>query len=89
MTEQLASLLTQKQALDEQIAQTYAQAKQAAIEQAKSLIQAHNMTQAELGIKASPLKGRKAPVKYTGPNGETWSGRGRTPKWYTAAHGPQ
>lgn len=31
-------------------------------------------------------KGRKPaagaiPVKYRGPNGEEWSGRGRTPKW--------
>ncbi len=25
-----------------------------------------------------------APVKYRGPNGETWSGRGLTPNWLTA-----
>lgn len=23
------------------------------------------------------------PVKYKGPNGETWTGQGRTPKWIT------
>lgn len=23
------------------------------------------------------------PVKYRGPNGEEWSGRGRQPKWLT------
>jgi len=25
--------------------------------------------------------GDKVPVKYRGPNGEEWSGRGRSPKW--------
>ncbi len=25
--------------------------------------------------------GRELPVKYRGPNGETWSSRGRVPKW--------
>ena len=36
----------------------------------------------------APKAGRKAgqPVaaKYRGPNGETWSGRGLTPKWLTS-----
>ena len=31
-----------------------------------------------------PLKGRKAPVKYRGPKGETWSGRGLAPRWLVA-----
>ena len=34
--------------------------------------------------KKHPLKGRKAPVKYRGPNGETWSGRGLPPRWLSA-----
>ena len=25
-----------------------------------------------------------APIKYRGPNGEAWSGRGLTPKWLVA-----
>ncbi len=29
----------------------------------------------------SKLKGRKLPVKFKGPNGETWAGRGRLPHW--------
>lgn len=32
----------------------------------------------------SPLKGKKAPVRFRGPNGETWTGRGRTPRWLSA-----
>jgi DNA-binding protein H-NS len=36
------------------------------------------------GRRAShPLKGTKVPVKYRGPNGETWSGRGLAPRWLT------
>ena len=30
------------------------------------------------------LKGRKIAPKYRGPNGETWAGRGKTPRWLTA-----
>jgi DNA-binding protein H-NS len=29
----------------------------------------------------SPLAGRKVEPKYRGPNGETWAGRGRAPRW--------
>ena len=29
----------------------------------------------------SKLKGRKLPVKFKGPNGETYAGRGRKPRW--------
>ena len=34
--------------------------------------------------KVHPLKGKKAAVKYRGPNGETWSGRGLAPRWLAA-----
>jgi len=43
------------------------------------------------GPHASParkaIKGGSSsvPVKYRGPNGEEWSGRGRTPKWLQEA----
>src|SRR5262245_39661153 len=30
------------------------------------------------------LKGRKVPPKYRGPKGETWAGRGATPRWLAA-----
>jgi DNA-binding protein H-NS len=29
-------------------------------------------------------KGGKVPAKYRGPNGETWSGRGKQPRWLAA-----
>ena len=31
--------------------------------------------------RAAKVGGSSVPVKYRGPNGEEWSGRGRTPKW--------
>ena len=31
-----------------------------------------------------PRRGVKVPAKYRGPSGETWAGRGATPKWLTA-----
>lgn len=33
---------------------------------------------------AKPARGGTVAAKYRGPNGETWSGRGLTPKWLTA-----
>jgi DNA-binding protein H-NS len=31
------------------------------------------------------LKGKKVAPKYRGPGGETWAGRGATPRWLVAA----
>ncbi|APW47756.1 H-NS histone family protein [Rhodoferax antarcticus] len=33
---------------------------------------------------AAGKSGNPAPVKYRGPNGETWSGRGLMPRWLSA-----
>jgi DNA-binding protein H-NS len=43
---------------------------------------------AEIGKVArgrSALKGRKVPLKYRGPSGETWAGRGAKPRWLVDA----
>jgi DNA-binding protein H-NS len=37
------------------------------------------------GRERSPLKGRKAPVKYRDKRGNKWSGRGAQPRWMAAA----
>jgi DNA-binding protein H-NS len=34
--------------------------------------------------RSHPRKGVKVAPKYRGPNGETWAGRGATPKWLVA-----
>jgi DNA-binding protein H-NS len=33
----------------------------------------------------SPLRGRKAPIKYRDRAGNTWAGRGARPRWLVAA----
>jgi len=35
--------------------------------------------------RVSPLKGKRAPIKYRDKHGNKWSGRGMTPKWLVAA----
>lgn len=35
-------------------------------------------------VKASKRAGVPVAAKYRGPNGETWSGRGLTPKWLSS-----
>lgn len=37
--------------------------------------------------KTASRTGSKVAAKYKGPNGETWSGRGLTPKWLTTLVG--
>jgi len=34
--------------------------------------------------KAGPVGSKSAAAKFKGPNGETWSGRGLTPRWLSA-----
>lgn len=62
-----------------------------AIADIKRKIELYGLTAADLGFtKSGPGNARpkaaKAPIKYRGPNGETWSGgRGRKPQWVTEA----
>ena len=37
------------------------------------------------GMRGSKLKGTKVAPKYRGPDGDTWAGRGATPRWLNAA----
>lgn len=34
--------------------------------------------------KVAPIGSKSAAAKFKGPNGETWSGRGLTPRWLSA-----
>lgn len=63
-----------------------------AISDIKRKIDLYGLTAADLGFaKSGPAGGARAkpaksPVKYRGPNGETWSGgRGRKPQWVQQA----
>ncbi len=83
-----------------QIREREASEKAAAREELQRLAQERGFSMADLfGDLAPPApakrgkkttetsKAERAPVeaKYRGPNGETWSGRGRLPKWLHAA----
>ena len=89
----LADLIAQKAALEQQIAEARRAARAGAIAQIKSLMAEHGLTLADLGGKAvapapagGPRKGGKVPAKYRDPEtGSTWSGRGLHPKWLRAA----
>ena len=37
------------------------------------------------GMRGSRLKGTKVAPKYRSPDGDTWAGRGATPRWLKAA----
>ena len=77
-------LLAQRAELDRQISAARQAELAEAIETIKSLVKQYELSAEDCGFK--PQKGaakakQSAPVKYRGPNGETWAGRGRTPAW--------
>ena len=79
-------LLAQRALLDNQIEDARQVEVAHAIAQTKQLIAEHDLTAADLGFKgagfAAAAKAR-TPVaaKYRGPDGQTWSGRGKPPNW--------
>lgn len=76
-------LVAQKQALDDRINEIKAAQRADAISQCVALIRHHELTERDL-FKGSAKSEPKATVaaKYRNPaTGETWSGRGRAPKW--------
>ena len=82
-------LLAQREALGKQIEELRQAELCSAIDQVRQLIAEWRLTAEDCGFKsvaASGLKKAKLAVaaKYRGPNGETWSGRGRAPKWLEA-----
>ena len=53
-----------------------------------ALLAGKGATKAKRGPKPGKphaLKGRKAPVKFRGPKGQTWAGRGQQPIWLREA----
>jgi len=60
-----------------------------AVAEIKAKMAEYGITPADLGGGAKKAKSRKAvAAKYRNPaDGETWSGRGRVPKWLVALEG--
>ena len=85
-------LLAQKAELDKQIDLARKQELSDAIGQIKSLMAQYGLTVSDLSSKVSSstkpsaAKGSKVAPKYRNAStGETWTGRGRQPKWVEAA----
>jgi DNA-binding protein H-NS len=80
-------LLAQRAELDRQISAARQAELAEAIETIKSLVRKYDLSAEDCGFKSqkgSAKAKQAAPVKYRGPNGETWAGRGRTPAWLAA-----
>lgn len=73
----IAQLLEEEQRIKSELANARSASKSNAINHIKELMKVHGVTIGDL----TGRKGEKAPVLYKGPNGESWSGRGKSPKW--------
>lgn len=88
-TENLKDLLAQQDALAKRIADVRAAEKAKTIETVREMIADYGLTPVDCGFRGqtigtSPRRGDVVIPKYRGPNGETWSGRGRAPNWLMA-----
>ena len=90
----LPSLLAQKAELDKQIAKAKAEEKAAVLDQMRSAMEQYGITPEDLFTTAkrgrkpgSTNSGERKPVapKYRNEAGETWTGRGKQPKWVAEA----
>lgn len=83
-------LLVQREELEQQINEARQIEVGAAITQVKRLIADYGLTASDCGFRSggdvAPVEKVRtpAPVKYRGPEGQTWSGRGRAPNWLVA-----
>lgn len=81
----LKTLLAQQAQLDKQIAEQRSAEKAAVLADVRKTIADFGLTVDELFSSAKMRK--KAAIKFKDPvSGATWSGRGRTPKWFNAAN---
>lgn len=78
-------LLVQRAELEKRIEEARNMELASAIAQVKQLIAEYGLTAQDCGFKLGIPVISKAPqtvaVKYRGPNGETWTGRGKAPNW--------
>lgn len=85
-----SELMSQAKALMEKAEQARKQEHASVVADIKAKMREYGITVADLGAvsvsRKSPSAKAKAPTKYRGPNGETWSGGpGRKPDWVRAA----
>ena len=83
-------LIAQRAELDRQIEAALRAEKAAAIETARRLIGQFQLTADDCGFRSAKSTGkpkRNVAPRFRGPQGETWSGRGRAPRWLVAFEG--
>ena len=77
-------LLAQKAALEKQILEVQAAEKAEGIAKAKAIIEQYNLNASDLFARKGSIgsRGGKVAAKYrNAATGETWTGRGKAPKW--------
>ena len=78
-------LLAQRELLDKQIKEAVQREKADGIAKAKAIIEQYGLVAADLFSRKAGAKGGgigKVAPKYRNPaTGETWTGRGKAPKW--------
>ena len=77
-------LLAQREQLDKQIKEVIAREKADGIAKAKLIIEQYGLSSSDLFSRKAGVKGAggKVAPKYRNPStGETWTGRGKAPKW--------
>jgi DNA-binding protein H-NS len=77
-------LLAQKEALEKQIIEAKSREKAEGIAKAKVIIDQYDLSASDLFSRkgGSGTRGGKVAAKYRNPTtGETWTGRGKAPKW--------
>jgi len=82
-------LLEKKAELEAQIEQRLAEERPGDLETVRELVAKHRFNGGDVFCGGMPITGtiavktkrKSATIKYRGPNGETWSGRGRSPAW--------
>lgn len=83
----LKELLELEEKLDKAIANARERERSEIKQKIEAIVQNSGFSVSELfGGRASPIKGRTVAAKYVNPENraETWTGRGRKPRWLTA-----
>lgn len=87
MTTSYKELLKQREALELQISEARSRELAAAVSQVRALVAEYGLTQQDVfptgrGSRAPAANGAKVAPKYRNPaTGQTWTGRGKAPKW--------
>jgi len=80
--ESVGALITEIADLEADRCAAQAQLKGEVVVWVKQQMKQYGISASELREVNHPSFGVKLPVKHVGPNGETWSGRGKTPLWF-------